>query len=244
MRVPFHRFLFHTKKKSKLTTPVEELTGLPISNDSLFHQAFTHSGKPTENYQRLEFLGDAILDAVVSEWLFKKFPGKKEGRMTVLRSRFVSRDALVLFAKEMNLQSFIQSDTLDFSTIDESNERVLGDVLEALIGAIYLTKGYESTQYFIEKKLLSNDSIVSKIRRETRNYKGLLLEKSQQNHFNVRFEFDPYDGQFYLASVFVDGVKLAYGRGKTKKKAEQNAAKYIIDHPGLLNLSQQSQEEE
>lgn len=235
MNITIRRLLYLLKEQSQLTTPLEKLIGLPVTNDQLFQQAFTHhTPHSNENYERLEFLGDAILDAVISDWLYHRFPNKKEGRMTILRSRFVSRDALILFAKEIGLKEFIKSDTLTFDEVNEQNQRVLGDVLEALIGAIFLTKGYEATQYFIKKRLLSNKKLVSKIRRETRNFKGLLLEKSQQLNFQVHFEFDPYDGQFYLASVFIDQIKLAYGRGKTKKKAEQNAAKYIIDHPELL----------
>ena len=238
------QIVYFFKKLVGRLSPIEEIIGFPVSNQQLFTQAITHSNNYTTNYERLEFLGDAVLDSVVSDWLFTHYSDHEEGQLTILRSRFVSRDSLAKFAEALQLNKVIHSDTLEFDVIDDSNRRVVGDILESLIGAIYIDKGYECAQQFIIKNLLNHEVLVDKIVEETKNFKGLLLEKGQQNHFDVQFTIENFDGNYYLAAVFINQNKLAYGRGKTKKKAEQNAAKYIIDHPELLENKPPIREEE
>lgn len=218
-----------------LASPLEKLIGFHIFNQKLFLEAVTHSSKKTKNnYDRLEFLGDAVLDSVMSDWLFNKYPDYDEGKLTVLRARYVSRISLSKFAISIGLQKFIQSNKVSFDEINDTNIRILGDVLESLIGAIYTAYGYKGAASFIEDKLLSNVALLAEIDEQLKNYKGILLEKSQHHKFNVEFEFEPYNGEFYLVALFVNKKRLAYGRGATKKKAEQSASKYVIEHPALL----------
>lgn len=228
-----NRTVFQVKDFFGKTSPLEKILQLPIYDEEFFRQAITHSNKNSDNYERLEFLGDSILDAIISEKLFKE-EQIEEGKMTVLRSKYVSRESLCLFGSEIGLQNVIISDSLDLSLPQNQNHRIIGDVMEALIGAIYLKYGYDSTRDFIEQVLLSKTEIVTKIRSEIKNYKGLLLERSQQENFSVNFKFAPYNGQLYYATAIINGKSIATGRGSTKKKAEQRASKYLMTNPDLI----------
>lgn len=235
VRLVCHRFIFLTKQLFGLASPLEKLIGFPIFKHHLFLEAVTHSSKKTKNnYDRLEFLGDAVLDSVMSDWLFNKYPNHDEGKLTVLRARYVSRISLSKFAMSIGLQKFIKSNKVSFDQINDTNIRILGDVLESLIGAIYLAYGYRGAALFVKKRLLHNLDLLAEIDEQLKNYKGILLEKSQSHKFNVEFEFEPYNGEYYLVTLLINKKRLAYGRGATKKKAEQSASKYVIEHPALL----------
>lgn len=227
------KVLFYSRKQMGSLSPMEELLGFCIKDNQLFERAFTHKGSQS-SYERLEFLGDAVLDSVISDWLFHLYPSQNEGDLTVLRARYVSRVSLAKFAQILELHKFIISDRVSFKHINENNKRILGDVLESLIGAIYLERGYEGAEQFIHQNLLTKKDLLQQIDDELKNYKGILLEQSQTHDFKVLFEFEPYNGEYYLVSLYIDDKKLAYGRGKNKKKAEQSACRYIINHPHLL----------
>lgn len=244
VRSNLHRLIFQLKNGFGLTSELEKIIQLPIYDKAFFQQAITHSGKTNNNYERLEFLGDAILDAIISEKLYNKEEEIEEGEMTVLRSKFVSRESLVLFGRKIGLPQVIQSDSVDLSFPQNANHRIIGDVLEALIGAIYHKYGYDTTRDFIDNVLLSNTKIVDRIKSEIKNYKGLLLEKSQQENFSVQFKFAPYNGKTYYATAILNGKSIATGRGQTKKKAQQRASKYLMTNPDLISSILSGDEEE
>lgn len=244
VRSRFHRTIFRIKDLLGLTNELEKIILLPIYDHDFFQQAITHSGTTSDNYERLEFLGDSILDAIISEKLYKQEEKIEEGKMTVLRSKFVSRESLCLFGNEIGLPKVIQSETIDLTLQQNSNHRIIGDVMEALIGAIYVKYGYDSTRDFIDDVLLSKQEIVERIKSEIKNYKGLLLERSQQENFSVKFKFAPYSGQLYYATAIINGKSIATGRGSTKKKAEQRASKYLMTNPDLISSILSEDEEE
>jgi ribonuclease-3 len=145
------------KKKSEYALKLERILGFYPDKISLYKQAFIHKStlleedkKPFESNERLEFLGDAILDAVISNYIYSKFPFKDEGFLTQLRSKLVRRQFLNNLAEKIGLTELV------VSNLDRESKSIYGDALEALIGAIYLDKGYKKAEVFILTKLLQN----------------------------------------------------------------------------------------
>ena len=145
------------RKKDEYALTLERIIGFYPDQISIYKQAFLHKSiiqntelQSFESNERLEFLGDAVLDSVISHYLYQKFPKQDEGYLTKLRSRLVSRHTLNNLGVKIGLQELMQSN------LERASKSVYGDALEALIGAIYLDKGYSFTQTFIEEKLLQN----------------------------------------------------------------------------------------
>jgi len=182
------------------------------------------------NNERLEFLGDAILSAVIADFLYNRFPQEDEGFLTKTRSKLVNRAFLTKLTYDMGLNVFIDSNT----TKNIDNSHIYGDALEALIGAIYLDKGYDSAKYFITKKILSNFVNLTEIEQNDSNFKSRLIEWSQKNKRELEFdtteEFNDRTKQPKFTTVVkVDNKKIGYGTGTSKKEAHQNAARIAID---------------
>jgi len=195
----------------------------------LYHLALTHSShfhinknKKSTN-ERLEFLGDAILDAIVANYLFEKYPDKSEGELTKLKSKVVSRKNLNFLALEAKLQSHIKHGL----NADTKETSVLGNALEALIGAFYIDKGYNACEKVVLKFLLKAD--IDQILYEQKDYKSLIHEWCQGNKKAVTFPVISENQEggrfFYEVNVLVDKDICGKGIASSKKKAQQLAAR-------------------
>ena len=174
----------------KLIAAVKTITGLTPGNLSLYRLAAIHSSRAVdkngfrESNERLEYLGDAILGAAVADYLFKKYPFKDEGFLTEIRSRIVNRDSLNQLARKLGIQNIVQYDAKN----TQLQQVILGNTLEALVGAAYLDKGYLRCKRFVINKLIlpffNLDTVIS----SNTNFKSKVIEWSQRNGKVVRFE--------------------------------------------------------
>lgn len=210
---------------------IEAIIGLPARKESLYRQAFTHSSVARENKkgfkennERLEFLGDAVLGAVVTDYLYRVYPNKEEGYLTNLRSKLVSRKHLNELGESLGL-----IELLNYTPSRGTKAKSLnGDAFEALVGALYLDHGYAACQNFLEKRILRGIDL-DKVNSRFTSFKSAVLEWGQKNKKEVRFELLRTEGQShnpkYYVACFNKQQKLGEGSGATKKKAEEAAAK-------------------
>jgi ribonuclease-3 len=229
----YHALLFNTKSNRKLKASVKSITGIYPVNIELYKLATQHRSIAKHNNigfresnERLEFLGDAILGSVVAEYLFKKYPLRDEGFLTEIRSRIVNRDALNRVAKNMGITNIVEYTNNRKNR--QSYKSIYGDTLEALIGAIYLDKGYMSTKRFIVRKLLRQQYDLEQIIQTNPNYKSKIIEWAHRQNKDVKFEITEVKGSShnreFMAELQVEGECIAKGNGYSKKKAEQDAA--------------------
>jgi ribonuclease-3 len=221
-------------KVKEFRKAVERIIGEKPKNDSLYQLAFRHTSASKnsivkgfkESNERLEYLGDSVLGMIVAEYLFKKYPFKDEGFLTEIRSRIVNRESLNQVARKIGLDDLI---TFDGNRVTHARTSMYGDAIEALIGAIYLDKGFSFTKNFIVKSLLANYFDLDEVIKTNANYKSILLTWSQSLGKNVEFEIIKENGKHhskeFVAQIKVDEVVVSEGRGWNKKKAEQDAAR-------------------
>ena len=202
----------------------------------LYKEAMTHRSSSIRskkgkwiNNERLEFLGDAILDAIVADILYKKFENKKEGFLTSTRSRIVQRDTLNKIAVELGLEKIIISSTRNLA----HNTNIYGDALEALIGAIYLDQGYRVAKKFVYETLIKEHINIDKVLKSEVDFKSRLIEWGQKNRVDVRFEvtdssYDAQNNPIFISCVKVAEVEIGSGKGYSKKESHQKAAKIAI----------------
>ena len=227
--LPFLRKGLLPKNQKEFSSNIQKITGLLPKNLPLYSLALTHSSFLNENEgdfesnERLEYLGDAILDAVVAEYLFKKLPFQNEGSLTELRSRIVKRDTLNRIGSSIGLRELMQT-----GVISKSNKSIIGNALEALVGAVFLDFGYKKTYKFVADKLIKPFVDIDELISTTDNYKSLLLEWGDKHNKEVIFEIaDSIKHKShteFVSVVKINGTKKSEGRGNSKKKAEQNAA--------------------
>ena len=197
--------------------------------------ARSHKKGFKESNERLEYLGDAVLGMVVADFLFKKYPFKDEGFLTEIRSRIVSRESLNELARKIGIEQIVQFDSR--RKIPHSHKSIYGNTLEALIGAVYIDKGFKKSKRFIVKKLLIPHFDIKEIIATTKNYKSKLIEWSQKQ--GKKFDFRHIDtiekGHFkeFIVQVRIDEKPVAKGHGLNKKKAEQDAAREACTILGL-----------
>lgn len=223
--------IFSPPHEKKLRSALKNTLGISPKNISLYVQAFRHNSIAKEikegikdSNERLEYLGDSILSAVIAEYLFRKFPYKDEGFLTKMRSKMVSRDHLNQLAVKLGLNkllSLTNDPNLKFSSMN-------GDAFEALIGAIYIDKGFYAVQDFILNRILKFHVDVEKILLTETDFKSKLIEWSQREKQEVRFAIidetgSGYDKQFVMA-VQIQGETIGQAQHFSKKKAEQLAA--------------------
>ena len=199
---------------------IEEKLGVEFKNKKYINEALTHPSKSKENYQRLEFLGDSILDFLVGEYLFLNC-NKNEGDLTVLRAHFVSEEYLAECFDRLNIESEL---FLGKSLHGKVTRAIKGDIFEAIIGAIYLEKGIDFARDFIIEKL--NLSTFENV--ENDNYKSQLQELIQANFkCTMKYETEK-EGDIFVAKFFMDEDEISTGYGKDKTSAEQNSAYVAI----------------
>ena len=185
-------------------------------------------GKPLNN-ERLEFLGDALLDAVVGHIVFERFENKREGFLTNTRSKLVSRETLGKLAQEMGLTELIQSNTSKRS----HNSYMAGNAFEALVGAIYLDQGYDAVMRFMKKRILAQMVNIDKVAYKEVNFKSKLLEWTQKNRVKMEYEFlqqstDKQGSPIFGFVVKIEGVEGGTGKGYSKKEAQQAASQETL----------------
>ncbi|CAM1359232.1 ribonuclease III [Tenacibaculum xiamenense] len=199
-----------------------------------YKKAFTHrslklidsKGNPI-NYERLEFLGDAILGSVIASYLYKKVPEGDEGYLTQMRSKVVSREHLNALGKDLDLLKFVKSNIVN----NQISENIHGNIFEALIGAIYLDRGYNYCHQFIYEQVILPYVDIERLEGKISSYKGFIIEWCQKN--KKKYKFDSYedtgnqDKKHFSVRVSIDGVMVAKGRATSKKKAEEIAAKRV-----------------
>ena len=199
-----------------------------------YQKAFTHrslkkvndKGEPF-NYERLEFLGDAMLGSVIASYLYKKVPGESEGYLTQMRSKIVSREHLNELGKDLNLISFVKSNIAE----DNIGDNIHGNIFEALIGAIYLDKGYNYCNKFIYDKVIIPYVDIPKLEGKITSYKGLIIEwcqKQKKKYYIETYEDTGNEAiKHFSVKISIDGVQIAKGRATSKKKAEEQASKRV-----------------
>jgi ribonuclease III len=215
----------------KLIRAIKNIAGVTPSNLELFKLATVHSSIAKENgtgykesNERLEYLGDAILGAAVADYLFKKFPFKSEGFLTEIRSRIVNREALNQLARKIGIANIVQYDQKNAHL----QQVILGNTLEAIVGAVYLDKGYLRTRKFVIDKLITPNYDLDELVNSNSNYKSKIIEWAQREGKEVKFEIlnvkKGKNHKEFTAQVMVDGQPQGTGSGNNKKKAEQDAA--------------------
>ena len=188
----------------------------------------SEKGRPINN-ARLEFLGDAILDAIVGDIVYRHFEGRREGFLTNTRSKIVQRETLNKLAVEIGLDKLVKYSTRSSS----HNSYMYGNAFEAFIGAIYLDQGYDRCKQFMEEKIFKNYIDLDKMSRKEVNFKSKLIEWSQKNKMEVSFELieqfldEEYNPMFHT-EVRIEGISAGTGTGYSKKESQQNAAQMAL----------------
>ena len=225
------------REEKELFSSLYEVMGFYPQNISYYKQALMHKsigkrnekGKPLNN-ERLEFLGDALLSAVVGHIVYDHFPGKREGFLTNTRSKLVSRDTLGKLAEEMGLKRLIVTS----GQSNSHNSYVAGNAFEALVGAIYLDQGYDGVMRFMKKRILARLINIDKVAYKEVNFKSKLLEWSQKNRVRMEYqmkkqEMDKESGSpVFKFQVFIEGVPGESGKGFSKKEAQQLASEATL----------------
>ena len=230
----------------------QDSIGYEIIHKNIFINALTHrsfiksknvNGLKLSSNERLEYLGDAILDSVVAEYLYKNFPESEEGDLTKFRSVLVNQRFLAERAKEIVLQHYLLAAPTALKSIEDGYDTILSDAYEALVGAIFMDRGYDAAKEFL------NDQIFKKLdvkwlNQFDENYKSRLLEYTQANtdfvpEYKVINQEGPEHNKLFTVEVSINNMALGIGKGRTKKQAEQEAASNafknidVIEREGL-----------
>jgi ribonuclease-3 len=229
----------HLRRKHEL----EKTLGVKIKNENYFSEALTHRSvlsipayEEKSSNERMEFLGDAILNFVVAEFLFSEFREIDEGQMTRLRSLLVNQHALAEHAWNINLSSFLSLSTSAQQAIEKGYETIVSDALEAVIAAIYLDGGLEAARRFVTRVLVPDDMQMNRqmYKKLDRNFKSALLELAQARglgapRYNVIKEEGPDHDRTFTIEVLIGDESCGVGAGKNKKAAEQAAAEQAYE---------------
>lgn len=223
-----------TKQNEGFYSDIKKLLNFTPKKIDYYQRAFTHrslkkvdeNGVPI-NYERLEFLGDAMLGSIIASYLYKKVPNGTEGYLTQMRSKIVSREHLNELGKDLNLIRFVKSNI----TQENIGDNIHGNIFEALIGAIYLDRGYNYSKKFIYEKVIIPYVDIAKLEGKITSYKGLIIEWCQKK--KKQYLFDTYEDtgneniKHFSVKISIDGVMVAKGRATSKKKAEEQASKRV-----------------
>lgn len=212
---------------------------IPFRNPDLLKQAFTHSSYVNEHRmgqhkdnERIEFLGDAVLELTVSEYLYEKYPDRSEGELTKLRASIVCEPSLVGFAEQLQFGAYVLLGKGEELTGGRTRPALLADVFESFIGALYLDQGLEVVRTFLQRHMFPY--LPEQGRLLTADYKTLLQEHTQQQslgplEYRIVDERGPAHERVFIAEVFLQDRKLGQGAGRSKKEAEQHAAARALE---------------
>ena len=230
MKLPF-------RKDKELYLSLRKIIGFYPHDISYYKLALMHKsmykrnakGKPVNN-ERLEFLGDAVLDATVGDIVYRHFPGKREGFLTNTRSKLVQRETLNRLAQEMGINQLI----LSSGRSQSHNSYMGGNAFEALVGAIYLDRGYDACMEFMRKRILAQMINIDKVAYKEVNFKSKLIEWSQKNRVRIDFksileEKDKTGSPVFVYRVTLEGVEGCEGKGYSKKESQQLASKLTLE---------------
>ena len=218
----------------------EERIGYTFSDKNLLKQAFVHRSYINENRaeklehnERIEFLGDAVLELVVTNHLFITYPKKSEGELTALRSALVNTQALAIAAEELNINDFLLLSKGESRDNGRARKYILADTFEAIIGAIYIDQGLEKSAAFIEATILPRLDQVLK-EKLWQDSKSHFQEKAQNKtgitpRYKTLKETGPDHDKAFVIAVYLDKEKVAEGEGRSKQEAEQDAAERALD---------------
>ena len=225
------------RKEKELYLSLYTILGFYPRNIELYQMALSHKsihfknkkGKPVNN-ERLEFLGDAILDAIVGDIVYKHFPGKREGFLTNTRSKLVQRETLNKIAQEIGLSRLIYSSGRNFS----HNSYMAGNAFEALIGALYLDRGYNLCMRFMQEKILTKMVNIDTVAYKEVNFKSRLIEWAQKNKMNIAFNLleqkkDDEGNPVFKYCVVIEGIKCNSASGFSKKESQQLASEETLE---------------
>jgi ribonuclease-3 len=224
--------------KQEFSSRLKKILGFRPGNLKLYEIAFIHrsasftlpDGKRVNN-ERLEYLGDAVLDAILSDFLFEKFPDANEGFLTKIRSRIVNRDVLNQLAVSMGINQILISNV----SSAHPTRNLYGDAFEALIGSVFIDKGFKKTKKLFLKNVLNKYLDLNTIVNTDSDYKSLVFEWVQKNKSNLIFTYnEEYDFNLkksvFSTTLFIDKKELGEGHGSSKKEAEQEAASQAWKH--------------
>lgn len=233
-------------KDYTLAAEISKITGCTVQNIDLYREAFSikssSKNNQIKNYERLEFLGDSVLGAIISCHLFATYPAANEGYLTQMKSKIVNRKNLNKLGTELQLIKFLQNEVTS-----SLSENIAGNLFEALIGALYLDVDYETCKKVVLERLLT-PSEINKLENKIVSYKGLLLEWSQKKKVNIKYEtceeMQPNKNLVFRSHVWLDDVKISNATETSKKKAEEKAAQrafYILNKKqSILEISKDS----
>lgn len=226
------------KGKDPLYKAIYNISGYRPSNISLYKLAFTHSSARLENEvgykknnERLEYLGDAVLDLIVAELLFKKFPFRDEGFLTEMRSKVVNANTLDHMARKLGFDELLKS-TSGHQRNQRPSKNMNADVFEAFIGAFFLDHGYKKTLNFVQKRIMKPFIDFEELVHTESNFKSRLVEWSHRNNKSISFEIVDTRQQGrhkqFVVQLLVDGEDVSRGIDINKKQAEQKAAEQFL----------------
>lgn len=222
----------------------EKTAGYIFKDETLLDKALTHSSYVTAhsekgilNNERLEFLGDAFFDAIVSEELYKRLENVEEGALTKIRAKIVCEQSLATLGMRLNIGAHLNMGKGEEKNGGRCRESIIADAVEAVIGAIFLDSGYESAKAFVLKhfETLFDEAITGRLHID---YKSAIQEKVQTDHKSLKYkligeEGPDHDKMFYI-ELLCDNTVIGKGQGKSKKEAERNAAKQALERGDFL----------
>jgi len=227
------------KNNQKSFESFEEKIGFSFSNKNLLKQAFIHRSYLNENpseelshNERLEFLGDAVLELVITEYLYARYPEKDEGELTALRAALVNANSLSLVGSELGMDDYLLLSKGETKGAGRARHYIIANTFEALVGALYLDAGYNATRAFIEKFLIPQIDYIIK-NRSWQDAKSLFQERAQDEDsitpsYNVLKEVGPDHDKLFTVGVYLGENKIAEGHGRSKQEAEQDAARNAL----------------
>lgn len=231
-------FFFHPSEKKSLVRELKNVLGIRPGKFSLYEASLNHRSvkeNSDENNERLEYLGDAVLSALVADYLFKKYPYRDEGFLTEMRSKMVNRQQLNSIALKMGFKKIISYNKFDNAL---KSSQIFGNALEAVVGAIYIDKGYEKTRDWVLKKIITPYLFVDDLEQIDINLKNKLIGWANKNGKSIAFETieEKMNGnrRVFTVGAVVDGTVIAQGQGFNKKYASQVAAQLAIEKLQLV----------
>ncbi len=234
----FLKNIFKKANDTSFEKQLKNVLGIQSSNVLLYRTAMSHRSvkdTPDENNERLEYLGDAILSAIVADYLFKRYPYKGEGFLTEMRSKMVNRSQLNDIALKMGLRKLTFFNKFDNAL---KGSQIFGNTLEALVGAVYLDKGYNKTHNWVLRQIVIPHMFVDDLELIDINLKNKLIGWANKNGKTLTFELanEKMEGtrRLFTINAMLDGELLAFGKGYNKKDASQIAAQVAVEKLGIV----------
>lgn len=209
--------------------------GIKTDDELIYYMAFTHGSYSAKHnlgytYERLEFLGDSVLNVVVSEYLYRKYPEYEEGQLTKLRANYVCQNALIYYSHKLGLNNYLRISEEESGLTRNEILSITADIFESFLGAIFLDQGMKFAKDFVARNIFK---YIDEKKVFFRDYKSAMKEYGDAQEIEVSYRLIkeigvPHD-KIFLISILVDGKEIGIGKGKNKKEAEQAAAKIACD---------------